>query len=173
MRPAIAGPSEPMPHLHVDLVSHWRIAAPVDRVWAELADPRRWPLWWPGISEVRTLRPGSADGTGSVQRVQWATRWRVRIAVEIETREALQSERLRSRSRGVLQGEGIWLLRAKGSSTELTCVWRIERPDAWMRWLALFVTPLLRWSHRRVMRAGEAGLQRHLAADLAGGQAHP
>lgn len=30
-----------------DLVSHWHLDAPVERVWAALADPAGWPGWWP------------------------------------------------------------------------------------------------------------------------------
>lgn len=40
------------------------LAAPVDEVWAVLADPARWPEWWPGLVGAsptvrRALAPGA------------------------------------------------------------------------------------------------------------------
>jgi uncharacterized protein YndB with AHSA1/START domain len=48
------------------------LPAPVEDVWAVLAEPARWPEWWPGLVEVaptvrRALAPGAhwqLEGTG-------------------------------------------------------------------------------------------------------------
>ncbi len=148
---------------HVDLISHWRIPAPVDRVWAALADPEGWPQWWPCVRQVHTLRRGDAGGAGSLRRIRWVTRLPCEIFIDIELLEALRHERLRGRSRGPLRGEGIWLLRAAGDQTEVTGVWRVELDRPWRRWLAPLLAPLFRWSHAGVMQLGEAGLTRHLS----------
>src|SRR5262245_23268776 len=100
-------------HHHFDLVSHWRLEAPVERVWAALTDVEAWPQWWPYVRQVRMLRQGDGDGRGSVRRIEWKTRLPYDIAVEIEAIDVLRPERLRGRSRGHLQGEGIWLLRSE------------------------------------------------------------
>ncbi len=152
-----------MPSTHFDLVSHWRIHAPVERVWAALTDPAGWPRWWPYVREVRTLRDGGADGVGSVRRIDWATRLPYRIVIEVEAVESVRLQRLRGRSRGQLEGEGLWLLRAEDGYTDVTYVWRVHVVKPWMRVLAPLLAPLFRWNHDGVMRAGEAGLRRHLA----------
>lgn len=149
---------------HFDLVSHWHIEAPVGRVWAALTDVETWPRWWPYVRQVQTLRRGDASGLGSLRRIAWATRLPYDIEIEIEAIESLRHERLRGRSAGQLRGEGLWLLRAEGSHTEVTYVWRVELAQPWMRWLAPVLAPLFRWNHDGVMRAGAAGLARHLAA---------
>jgi uncharacterized protein YndB with AHSA1/START domain len=160
-----------MPARHFDLISHWRIAAPVERVWAALTDTEGWPRWWPYVRSVRTLACGRADGVGSVRRIEWATRLPYEIVIEVEAVESVRLERLRARSRGQLRGEGIWLLRAEGGFTDVTYVWRVELTRRWMRWLAPLLAPVFRWNHDGVMRAGGAGLARHLAGrrDQAGG----
>ena len=145
-----------------DLVSHWRIHAPVDRVWAALTDPSSWPRWWPYVQQVQTLRAGGADGVGAVRRIAWSTRLPYRIVIEVESVESLRHQRLRGRSRGQLDGEGLWLLRAEEGYTDVTYVWRVQLARPWMRWLAPLLAPLFRWNHDGVMRAGEAGLRRHL-----------
>lgn len=153
-----------MSSVHFDLVSHWRFEAPVEAVWAALADPDGWPRWWPFVRSVQTLRPGGTDGVGSLRRMRWATRLPYELVIEVEALEALRHERIRGRSRGQLDGVGLWLLRGKGGCTEVTYVWRVELTRPWMRRLAPLLAPLFRWNHAGVMRAGEAGLARHLAA---------
>lgn len=151
-----------------NLVSHWRVHAPVERVWAALADPAGWPAWWPYVERVRTLREGDANGVGSVRRIDWSTRLPYRIVIDVEAVESVRHQRLRGRSRGQLDGEGLWLLRAGEGFTDVTYVWRVELARPWMRWLAPVLAPLFRWNHDGVMRAGEAGLERHLTGDHAG-----
>lgn len=147
---------------HLDLVSHWHLAAPVDRVWAELAAPDRWPRWWPSVRAVQVLHSGDAHGIGSVRRIEWASGLGYPIRLEVEAVEVLRPERLRGRSRGDLSGEGIWLLRGEASATDVTYVWRVRLERPWMRLLAPLLAPLFRWNHERVMREGCAGLARHL-----------
>lgn len=152
-----------MPASHLDLVSHWRIKAPVERVWAVLTDLEGWPGWWPSVREAGTLRQAHADGSGGVCRITCEARMPRRIEIEIEIVEALRPDCLRCRLQGSLRGEGIWLLRPEKGFTDLTCVWRVEIGPRRKRWLNPMLVPLLRWNHETVMRLGDAGLARHLA----------
>jgi uncharacterized protein YndB with AHSA1/START domain len=153
---------------HFDLVSHWSVPAPVDRVWSALTDPESWPRWWPYVRSVQTLRRGAADGLGAVRRIEWATRLPYTVLIEVEAVEVVRHERLRGRSRGHLQGEGLWLLRADGAGTHVTYLWRVELRKPWMRALAPLLAPVFRWNHKGLMQAGGAGLTRFLAEGGAG-----
>jgi carbon monoxide dehydrogenase subunit G len=153
-----------MTSTHFDLTSHWRIEAPVEQVWSALTDPAGWPRWWPGVREVQALAEGDRDGLGAVRRLRLAARLPYEVVVEVETVELLRHQRLRVHSRGQLKGQGLWLLHADGTATGLTYVWRVELAARWMRWLAPLLAPLFRWNHQGLMRAGEAGLRRHLGA---------
>ncbi|MBS0506633.1 MAG: SRPBCC family protein [Proteobacteria bacterium] len=153
-----------MPASHFDLVSHWRIHAPVERVWAALVDTPAWPLWWPYVLEVQTLRVGQASGVGTRRRLVWATRLPYRIVIEVEGLESVRHQLLRVRSHGQLDGEGVSLLRAETGFTDVTYVWRVTLKRRWMCWLAPLLAPVFRWNHGCVMRAGEAGLRRYLEA---------
>jgi Polyketide cyclase / dehydrase and lipid transport len=147
---------------HFDLVSHWRIHAGVDEVWAALVDTASWPQWWPYVQAVHTLRTGGPEGVGAVRRIEWSTRLPYRIVIEVEAVGSVRHQWLRARSRGQLEGEGLWLLRAEPGLTDVTYVWRVTLKRRWMRWLAPLLAPVFRWNHNGVMRAGQAGLQRHL-----------
>lgn len=149
--------------VHFDLVSQWTIQAPVERVWSALIHPETWPQWWPGVVAVHTLRRADAAGLGAIERIEWSTRWGRSIVVDVEAIEMVPCELLRGRSRGQLDGEGLWLLRGEGGCTLVTYVWRVKVERGWMRWFALLLAPVFRWNHRAAMRAGERGLTRHLA----------
>lgn len=147
---------------HFDLLSHWRLQAPVADVWTALTQPERWPLWWPGLRTVQTLRDGRPGGLGRVCRLDWDTGLPHRLCIVVETVEVLRHQRLRGRASGTLCGDGLWLLRGQGMLTDVTYVWRVQPGPAWMRLLAPLLAPLFRWNHRRLMLAGQAGLARHL-----------
>ncbi len=168
------------PPRHLDLVSHWRIAAPLAPVWAALADPAHWPRWWPAVQRVQTLQAGADGGVGGRQRLAWSAGGPFSGVIELETLDALPPAWLRARAgrqragkgRSALQGECIWLLRAEGDSglagnaspvTQVTHVWRLAPGAGPARWGLLALAPLLRALHGRVMRAGALGLARHLA----------
>ncbi len=152
---------------HFDLVSHWRLEAPVEQVWSALTDPAGWPVWWPYVRQVQTLREGGADGVGGVRRIDWSTRLPYRLCIDVEVIESVRHQRLRGRSSGQLDGEGLWLLRAEDGGTAVTYVWRVRLVKRWMRWLAPLMAPVFRWNHDAVMRSGEAGLQRWLGRQAA------
>ncbi len=155
---------------HFDLHSHWRIDAPVERVWAALTDTTTWPRWWPYVRRVHTLREGDACGLGAIRRIDWATRLPYAIVIDVEAVESVRLQRLRGRARGQLEGEGTWLLRARGAHTDVTYLWRVAVTKPWMRALAPLMAPVFRWNHDGVMRAGEDGLQRYLrGTDARGG----
>ncbi len=148
------------------MVSHWQLAAPPQVVWRALSRPEQWPAWWPYVLRVQTVAEGGPDGVGRVRRIEWATSLPYRLCIDIEATEVLPGERLRGRSRGTLDGEGLWLLQPLDGGTLVTYLWRVRLNRAWMRALAPVLAPLFRWNHEAVMRAGGQGLARWLAQGL-------
>ena len=153
---------------YFDLVSHWRLDAPVSRVWRAITDTEHWPRWWPGVVAVKRLKDGDEVGVGRVQQITFRTGLGYRLHLDLEVTEVKRQERLRARAAGTLAGEGIWLLHQAspeaGGHTDVTFVWRVTLPPGVLRWLAPVLAPVFRWNHRRVMRAGRIGLNRYLAA---------
>jgi carbon monoxide dehydrogenase subunit G len=151
-----------MPVRHIDLVSHWQIAAPADRVWDALTEPQTWPQWWPQVSSVRTIANGGGGGLGRIQRIEWRGMLVRSMVIEQEVIESIRPERWRARSQGIWHAESIWLLRSEGGFTNVTYVWRVGLGRPWMQWLEPLLAPLLRWKYTTVMRAGGAGLAGYL-----------
>lgn len=152
---------------HFDLVSHWRLDAPVSRVWCAITDTEHWPRWWPGVIAVTRSSNGDESGVGRVQQIHFRTGLGYRLHLALQVTEVLREERLRARAGGTLAGEGIWLMKQAalelGGHTDVTFVWRVTLPPGMLRRLAPVLAPVFRWNHRRVMRAGRLGLQAYLA----------
>lgn len=152
---------------HFDLVSHWRLDAPLPRVWQAITQTEHWPRWWPGVVAVQQVAPGDALGVGRVQQLTFRTGLGYRLQLTLEVTEVKREDRLRARAAGTLAGEGIWLMKqadaAQGGHTDVTFVWRVTPPAGLLRTLTPLLAPLFRWNHRRVMRAGRLGLTRYLA----------
>lgn len=148
-------------------LSVWQIDVPVDAVWRALSRPEDWPAWWPYVAEAKLLRPGDADGLGALRRFVWRTRLPYRIRIDVET-VAVQCERLlAARARGDVDGQGTWRLSPTAGGTRVEYEWRITLDRPWMRRLAPLAAPLFKWNHDAVMRAGAAGLRRHLRGTTA------
>lgn len=153
---------------YFDLVSHWRLDAPVSRVWRAITETEHWPRWWPGVVAVKRLKNGDEVGVGRVQQITFRTGLGYRLHLDLEVTEVKREERLRARAAGTLAGEGIWLMKQAapevGGHTDVTFVWRVTLPRGMLRRLVPVLGPVFRWNHRRVMRAGRIGLIRYLAA---------
>ena len=57
-----------IPDAPVSVTRSRRIEAPVERVWAVIADHERWPEWFTALDEVE--RVGSGEGVGGRRRVR-------------------------------------------------------------------------------------------------------
>jgi uncharacterized protein YndB with AHSA1/START domain len=145
--------------------SRWLIAAPRDAVWAALTEVETWPRWWPYVRRVETLRRGDSSGLGAIRRIDWASRLPYGFTLDVECIEVQRERLLRGRSRGHLEGEGVWTLAPHDDGgTEVRYTWTLDVNRPWMKLAAPLMTPVFRWNHEGVMRGGEAGLARWVAA---------
>lgn len=150
------------------LITDWHLAADIDAVWQALHHPDYWPRWWQYVRSVEKLRAGDADGVGSTYRIDWTSRLPYDIAFDVETVEVVRYERIRGVARGELNGQGLWEFSPDENSTRVRYTWSVNLVKPWMRRLKPIAAPLFRWNHNAVMRAGEAGLARHLNTKVIG-----
>jgi len=144
------------------LISDWRIAAPLERVWDALNDPTGWPRWWRYVASVDKLAGGDADGIGARYRFHWTSRLPYSINIDTHVVEVTKPQLIRASASGDVEGEGIWRLRSDGDATAVQYTWHVHLDRPWMRWLAPLLRPMFAWNHNALMAAGEEGLNRHL-----------
>jgi uncharacterized protein YndB with AHSA1/START domain len=148
-----------------NLVSEWRLAAPVDRVWAELMRPDDWPQWWRAVKRVETLAEGGARGVGAVRRLTWGSALPYELTFEMRATRVEPMTVIEGRASGELDGTGRWTLTPDGNGTLVRYDWQIEVTKPWMRTLAPLLRPAFAWNHNVVMGWGYDGLRRRLGLE--------
>jgi uncharacterized protein YndB with AHSA1/START domain len=160
-------PGRSMPHSQYQFVTHWQIAAPVERVWGVLNAPDQWPQWWRGVERVDLLRPSLDDlGTGAVRRYTWKSRLPYRLSFVMETTHVEPHSRIEGHATGELEGRGCWQLTCAHGMTHVQYDWQVNVNKRWMRWLAPLARPLFEWNHDVVMEWGRVGILRRLGLAL-------
>jgi carbon monoxide dehydrogenase subunit G len=153
--------------------THWRVEAPIDRVWDAIHDVERYPAWWPNVRRVEKLAAGDERGVGA--RTRFVYKSRLPYLLEFET-VATRVERphlMEVASRGELEGTGRWTLSQDGPVTVVRYDWNVRTTRRWMDLLAPIARPLFEWNHHVSMRDGGRGLARLLGARLLGVSSQP
>lgn len=148
-----------------EFVSDWNIAAPLDRVYAAIEDADSWPRWWRGVLSSVELQLGGADGIGSVRRTVWKSALPYKLEFDSEVVRIEKNKVIEIRAFGQLEGHGLWRFESAGDAeTRVRYDWTVKTTKRWMNALSPIARPLFRWNHDVIMRRGEQGLNRHLAA---------
>lgn len=143
---------------HFVFADEWLLSAPPDRVYAVLADPLRYPQWWP---QVRSAVRIDADTGRAAVRSLLPYTMQLTVTREVVDRQA---GLLRARLGGDLEGWSSWQVspesggftRARFDQEVLVTPWIVRMWARWAREIALA-------NHRAMMRGGERGLAAYLA----------
>lgn len=154
-----------MPSSRFHLVTTWHLAAPLEPVWRALTKPDDWPSWWRAVAKVELLVPGDADGIGAVRRITWRTALPYTLTFTTRTTRIEPMSLIEGRAEGELSGLGRWTLMPKDGATQARYDWMVDVTKPWMRMAAPILRPVFAWNHGAVMRWGEEGLARKLAAE--------
>ena len=137
-------------------VTHWKIKGSPERIFEILQDGARYSEWWTP-AYTRTRRIGDKEVEAVVRaRVPYSLTF-----TTVQVRERLPLE-LEIRSKGELEGTGLWKLQAAGEFTQVDFYWDVRTNKPWVRRLSFLLKPLFRWNHDWVMKTGEKCLQREL-----------
>jgi len=147
----------------LQLVTDWRLDAPLEAVWREIAAPDTWPSWWRAVVAVETLAPGDANGVGALRRITWRTALPYTLTFVVRTTRVEPMRLIEGRAEGELDGIGVWTFTPSGKATDLRYDWRVSVTKPWMRIAAPLLRPVFAWNHGKVMGWGEADLKSRLA----------
>ena len=144
----------------------WRLEAPIEDVFALLADGLRWPEWWRGVRGVKLLDPGAPDGTGQIAECEWRSRIPYPVRFQMLSTRVEPPVALEGQADGDLRGAGRWHLSQDDAVTTVTYVWDVEITRPWLARMANAARPVVRWNHDVIMRWGGEGLARRLGCRL-------
>jgi hypothetical protein len=149
-------------------VSRWRAPATRERCWEVLSatlSPRDAGCepapWWPDVTIVEA--PTRIE-PGSVIRLDVRSPFGYRLRVRLELTRVDAPTSLAAVSEGDLRGEGTLDIVPAEEGSVLTWTWRVSVRRPWMRATGWLLRPLFVVAHTFVMRRGERGFARVLAA---------
>ncbi len=145
-------------------LTEWSFQAPLVAVWELIERADEWPTWWRGVLESSELRPGDADGVGSIRRTTWKSRLPYKLTFNSEIIRVEKHRAIELRAFGELDGWGLWTFGGNPHQTTVSYDWRVRTDKTWMNLLAPVTGPLFRWNHDVIMRWGEEGLRRRLGS---------
>ena len=148
------------------LASIWQLVAPIEKVWEAIYESRAWPEWWPYVASVVDIEAGDANGLGAVRRYTWRSRLPYRLTFDMQVTRVDRPYRLEGRTRGDLQGQGLWHLDTADGATRVRYDWSVTTTRFWMNLMAPLARPVFTWNHHIVMRAGGLGLAERVKAQL-------
>jgi uncharacterized protein YndB with AHSA1/START domain len=145
-----------------DLVTHWHLPAPIERVWVALVQTEEWPNWWRAVKKVDLLAPGGPDGVGAVREFTWGTALPYTITFKMTATRVEPMTLLEGEARGELDGVGRWTLAEETGGTHVRYDWRVDVTKPWQRAFAPLLRPVFAWNHGVVMGWGEEDIRKRL-----------
>lgn len=136
--------------------SEWRIAAPVDDVYAALADVEAYPTWWHQVRRARWLDERSGELV-----CRSLLPYDLTFVIEREVEDPA-GRVLRGRLTGDLTGESQWTVTADDGHTLAVFDEDVAVGKGMLRAAGVVARPALRFNHGLMMRSGEHGLRRLL-----------
>lgn len=143
-------------------ITRWETSATIDTVWEVIQDSVNWPRWWPDFKQVKEVRSGSADGTGSVRRYTLRSPMGYTLTFDLEVTKVTAHNIITGKASGELEGTGTWLMVRQGDTTFIECHWNVSTTKTWMNRLAFALKPVFTYCHIHVMKNGA----RYLSAKL-------
>lgn len=144
-------------------VTYWNVDAPVESVWQIIQSVRNWHSWWPGVLEVRELKPGIDDDRGALFAHTWRSFLPYKLKFVTEITDVVPLQTIAATVTGELEGSGKWeFIRDDANRTTVVYYWFVSTTTPWMNITAPLLSNVFRWNHDAVMRWGSKGLSRKL-----------
>jgi hypothetical protein len=150
---------------HYVFRSIWTVEAAMSDVFAVLADVRTYPAWWPEIRSVDDLGGG---------RYEMTARSFLPYELRFVSEEHVAERRpgvIEARLSGDLVGSARWTVTSAGAGCQLVYDQEVDTRKALLNAMAPVARPFFRLNHSLMMRNGQAGLRRFMAAGAPGQEA--
>ena len=145
-------------------LTHWRLRANAQEVYAILRDPLGLKRWWPSVYlDVRELHPSSdPNGVGRVIDLwtkgflPYTLRWNFTVT------EATPPRGFKLVAHGDFEGTGVWTLTEDGDFVDVVYDWRIKAEKPLLRYGSFALRPFFAANHRWAMARGLESLELEL-----------
>ncbi len=138
-------------------VTHWRVEATIEEVFAILEQPLDLVRWWPSVY-LRVAQAGPAVYELRTRGwLPYTLTWSFRIT------ESRPPAEISLQAWGDFEGAGVWTLVQDGRHAAVIYDWRVKAEKPLLRYLSFLLRPIFSANHRWAMAQGETSLRRELA----------
>jgi len=140
--------------------SAFKIEAPLELIWDELLNYKKWPAWCDGLQRIEPLDSFDHLQKGNNIRSVWKGSLPYTLAVNARVKDFLRYSFLSFAVTGDLCGEGICnFLPAQGNTT-IRFVWNVSPTKLWMKMTSPFARPVFIENHDVIMKQAITGFAR-------------
>ncbi len=145
-------------------VTHWRLEAPREEVFAVLSDSKSLTRWWPSVyRRVHEITPPHGPGGVGKRALLHTQGWLpYRLRWELLVVEYEAPSRLSIEANGDFVGTGVWTFVQDGDATEVKYEWAIRAQKPLLRHLSFLLKPVFALNHRWAMARGLESLELEL-----------
>ena len=138
-------------------VDEWDVAAPVESVFAAIADARSYPTWWKPVYLDVESEGEPAVGKASRQHFKGRLPYHLRtrsVITRLEPPYVIGAE-----VDGDLRGTGLWTLTEIEGGTHVRFDWHVQADRPLLRLLTPMLRRALRWNHAWAIARAREGLE--------------
>jgi hypothetical protein len=147
------------------LTTIWTIPAPIEAVWWCLLDTENWTTWWSYVVSVERIDNSASSKFNHTRRYLWHTCLPYVLSLDLRVTKLQTYQCISVAVSGDLQGYGdCQFIAVNNVCTQIEFHWYVTACKPWMNRLTWLAHPVFVWNHDKVMRQGERGLIRYLAA---------
>ena len=141
--------------------STWNVDAPLELIWNELINYKKWPAWCKSLEKIEQLDPFEHLQKGNNIRSTWkgALPYRIRFDAKIE--DYIPYSFLSFNVTGDLHGEGLCRFLSSPDTrpikTRINFIWNVSPTKLWMKMSSPFARPLFLENHDHIIETSMAG----------------
>jgi len=142
----------------------WKINAPVELIWNELINFKKWPAWCEGLESIEPLGQFSSLQEGNQVKSMWKGILPYTITFNAEIKDFTLYSFLSFSVTGDLHGNGTCHFLSGNDFTNIHFTWNVSTTKLWMRMSSPLIRPLFIENHNRIMDQGLIGFKRMISA---------
>lgn len=145
---------------HYTFNSSWNIDAPLELIWDELINYKKWPTWCGGLEKIEPRGQFDCLQKGNNIRSIWKGSLPYNICFDATIRDFDLYSFLSFNVTGDLYGEGICNFLPSQDNTTIKFIWNVSPTKLWMKMSSPFARPVFLENHNQIIEQSITGFTR-------------
>ncbi|MBC8440235.1 MAG: hypothetical protein H8D87_11180 [Deltaproteobacteria bacterium] len=146
--------------------SSFNIDAPLELIWNELINYKKWPDWCKGLQRIEPLDQFDHLQKGNNIRSVWKGALPYTIVVDAVVRDFIQYSFLSFAVTGDLYGEGRCYFLPSRDNTIINFIWNVSPTKLWMKMSSPFARSVFIENHDQIVEQAVTGFTRRIEQKL-------